>query len=162
MSETCSLSSEVIALIEQISNSGGKQTISLTVEAAIAQNEFILSLWQTFIITHTAVWTGLVTYKKSIPLRYLSIFFIPYTLGMYINGNSLFDAYIGLESLYNDIQLQIYSQKLQNILPSLYNYYSKNRGLGSTRSTIIIITHTGAFFLTAMGVSMHYKDNKTS
>jgi len=162
MAQSCLLSTDILALIEQISTVGGRQTISLTVEAAIEQNSFILSLWQTFIITNTAIWTGLITYRRTIPIYFILIVMLPYFVGLYINGHSLFDAYIGLEALYEDIQLQISSQNLQSKFPNLYNYYSINRGLGKTRAAIILITHVGSILLTIIGVYMHFRHNQTT
>jgi hypothetical protein len=120
MSDVCALSSEMTKLIEQIAGSGGRQTISLSIEAAISQNSFILELWQTFMIAHTAIWAGLITFKHSMPKSYYFIFSIPYLFGLFINGNSLSDAYIGLEALYDDICFLITTQKIQSNIPNLY------------------------------------------
>lgn len=160
MSDFCNLTPSALELIDKLSSSGGKQTISLTIEAAISQNQFILSLWQTFIITHTAIWTGLVTYKRNIPVSYIAIASIPYVIGIYINGHSLYDAYNGLEALYSDIKHQVEAQKIQDIMPNLYNYYSINRGLAESRAKQIILIYSLTFILTFIGVGMHYRHNK--
>ena len=149
----------LLTYIKQIGLQNNKVSIGITLEAIIQQNQFILSLWQTFITAHFAILAGLFSYRKPLNTK-LSIFFCcAYTLGIIVNGVSLYDAYKALEALQDDIFQSLSemsgSQNLNIHLSETKIYFRENKGFPYHRALTIPFLFIMTWIASMYGIYMH-------
>jgi len=145
--------------IRQIGLQNNKVSIGITLEAIIQQNQFILSLWQTFITAHFAIFAGLFTNRKPINTKLAVFLGCAYTLGIMVNGFSLYDAYKALEALQDDIfqsLLEISGTQNSNIhLSETKIYFKENKGFPYQRAMAIPFLFLMTWIASVHGLYTH-------
>jgi hypothetical protein len=130
---------------------------SALLELIIAQNDFILSLWITFMTAHFAIIAGLLSHKQPIPWSLgVILSFIAYPSGLYINGNSLIDAYSLLNSLQKDFVALIPKDNKSELLFHSKDYIDDFLSYPKHRAEKMWFLYSVAGLWTVLGYWGHY------
>jgi len=151
--DTNQLVESILTHLQAIGTQNSKAGIQITLEAIAAQNQFILSLWQTFLTVHFAITAALFSYSKPIHKSLSIPLACAYVIGVYINGNSLFDAYKGLEAIQDDIIYTLANPELN--LKATKSYFEHNIGFPSYRSKFIYFIYPAIVLATLIGLYKH-------